>query len=86
VQLPCFSQGQKNDFWKFECLNLAIHVVNFFEILMTYFQVSILQRSYGFMCQKKFFFQKFGSVLEMTILERFGENTIKELKGLILNY
>jgi len=40
-------------------------------------------RSYGYMCLKMFFFQNLVLVLEMAILECFGENIVKELKRLI---
>jgi len=61
VQLPCFSQGQKNNFNEFECLYLTIHKVEIFEIFITCSQISILQDPTVTCVKKRYFFQKFGT-------------------------
>jgi len=72
-------QGQKNDLNELECLYLAIHAVEVFEIFTTYSQASILQDPVVTCIKKNFFFQNLILVLEMAILERFGKNIVTVL-------
>jgi len=73
---------QKNDSNEFECLYLAIHVVEISENFTTYFQVNMLQDRMV-TCVKKVSFQKFVTCTsEMVVFEHFGENIVKEFKGL----
>jgi len=62
-------QGQKNDFSEFECLYLAIHIVEMSEIFTTFFQVSILQDPTVAYVKKRNS-KKLVLVLEMAVLER----------------
>jgi len=57
VKLPCFLQGQKNDFNELECLYLTMHKVEISEIFTTYLKVTILQDPMV-TCVKKVFFSK----------------------------
>jgi len=73
VQLPCFIQDPKIDFNEFECLYLAIHVVEISEFFTTCSQATILTRSYGYMCQKKF--QIFSTCIRNDSFEAFWMKT-----------
>jgi len=69
VQLPYFLQGQKNDFNEYECLYLAIHMVEISENFTTSSQVSVLQDPMVVCVKKSFFSKNLVLVLEMVVLE-----------------